>query len=125
MMSSFRPSDGHRHGDQLKVTFIETQYIQTDAISFKSVVQSLTGKDSSCNLSRLKEAAQNSPPSKPAVPKDFSWPSVLYSELPEDFRSGAGTGASVLDKQSSFRDFERMISQLPPVEDIFHFLDNL
>ncbi|CAN8275554.1 unnamed protein product [Cochlearia groenlandica] len=29
----------------MKVTFISTQYVETDACSFKNVVQELTGKD--------------------------------------------------------------------------------
>ncbi|KAI4366023.1 hypothetical protein MLD38_021952 [Melastoma candidum] len=37
-------SGGRR--DAIKVVLIDTQYVQTDASSFKSVVQKLTGKDS-------------------------------------------------------------------------------
>lgn len=33
-------------GKAVKVVHIETQYVETDPLSFKSVVQSLTGKDS-------------------------------------------------------------------------------
>ncbi|GAB2293285.1 hypothetical protein Dimus_027489 [Dionaea muscipula] len=31
----------------MKVVYINTQYVETDAMSFKSVVQKLTGKDNS------------------------------------------------------------------------------
>uniref|UniRef100_A0A7N0RE87 VQ domain-containing protein n=1 Tax=Kalanchoe fedtschenkoi TaxID=63787 RepID=A0A7N0RE87_KALFE len=131
MMGSFHPSEVHRQRDhqQLKVTFIETHYIQTDAESFKSVVQTLTGKDSSsCNVTRVKEVATLGSllPSKPVAPDVSSRPSYTPQLLEEDycFRSGPG-GASVLDKQTSFRDFEKLISQLSAVEDVFHFLDNL
>ncbi|KAF5736334.1 VQ motif-containing protein 1-like [Tripterygium wilfordii] len=32
--------------EEVKVVFIDTQYVQTDPVNFKSVVQRLTGKDS-------------------------------------------------------------------------------
>ncbi|CAA2964493.1 Hypothetical predicted protein, partial [Olea europaea subsp. europaea] len=35
-----------RNREAVKVVIINTQYVETDAMSFKSVVQSLTGKDS-------------------------------------------------------------------------------
>ncbi|OIT20640.1 hypothetical protein A4A49_40550 [Nicotiana attenuata] len=38
-------SRGRNGRDQVKVVIINTEYIETDARSFKSVVQKLTGKD--------------------------------------------------------------------------------
>ncbi|KAF7112668.1 hypothetical protein RHSIM_RhsimUnG0204300 [Rhododendron simsii] len=35
-----------RNAEPVKITFINTEYVETDATSFKSVVQKLTGKDS-------------------------------------------------------------------------------
>ncbi|EPS57621.1 hypothetical protein M569_17196, partial [Genlisea aurea] len=35
-----------RDAPEVKVVFIDTQYVETDAVSFKSVVQKFTGKDS-------------------------------------------------------------------------------
>lgn len=123
-MGSFHPSAGQHSEDQLKVVFIQTQYINTDPRSFKSVVQSLTGKDSSCHLSCLNEEHLISPPSslatKLVAADDFSWPSYTT----EDYFS-LDHGYSMLDKQSSIRDLERLISQLPPVEDLYRFWDNL
>ncbi|KAL9659499.1 hypothetical protein QQ045_024305 [Rhodiola kirilowii] len=122
---SLHPTKGHHQGDQLKVVFIQTQYINTDPMSFKSVVQSLTGKDSSFHVSCSNEATQVSPPSatKHVAPEDFSWPKFTPELLEDHF--GTGPGTLMFDIQSSSRDFERLVFQLPPVEDWYHFWDNL
>ncbi|KAL6999753.1 hypothetical protein U1Q18_000911 [Sarracenia purpurea var. burkii] len=39
--------------EAVKVVFIDTQYVETDATSFKSVVQKLTGKDSAATATGL------------------------------------------------------------------------
>uniref|UniRef100_A0ACD5WU61 Uncharacterized protein n=1 Tax=Avena sativa TaxID=4498 RepID=A0ACD5WU61_AVESA len=39
-------NDGGGSGGEVKVKFIETQFVSSDAASFKSVVQRLTGKSS-------------------------------------------------------------------------------
>ncbi|KAL9669693.1 hypothetical protein QQ045_007241 [Rhodiola kirilowii] len=126
-MGSFSPSVD---GVQIKVVFIETQYINIDAVSFKSVVQRLTGKDSAQNLPPSSLATLSHSPE--AASEEICWFSYT-PDLLEGFGSAALPRAPppppppppVLDKLSSFRDFERMISQLPPMEDVYQFLDDL
>lgn len=76
---------GSRKGKSVKVVLIETQYVETDAMSFKSVVQTLTGKDS------VPLAAQHPP------------------------HSAAGVS---LSRGKSFKDIERMIMELPPLDEL-------
>ncbi|KAL1562855.1 hypothetical protein AAHA92_05385 [Salvia divinorum] len=72
----------------VKVVIINTQFVETDARSFKAVVQSLTGKDSTI------PAAQPPPPPPPR------------------FQPAGGVSAPVLTRGMSFRDFERMMNEL-------------
>ncbi|GFP98854.1 hypothetical protein PHJA_002029300 [Phtheirospermum japonicum] len=80
--------------DPVKVVIINTQYVETDAVSFKSVVQSLTGKDSTA----AEEAAAQ----------------------PERLQSGNGyKNGPVLDRGMSFKDFDRMLKELPPLDELY------
>ncbi|XP_012850531.1 PREDICTED: VQ motif-containing protein 1-like [Erythranthe guttata] len=65
--------------DAVKVVIINTEYVETDARSFKSVVQNLTGKDSI----------------------------ISYASR-----------APVLSRGMSFNEFERMIKELPPFDEL-------
>ncbi|KAF7803164.1 VQ motif-containing protein 1-like [Senna tora] len=47
MMKSSSSSGGGRRSEGVKIVQIETRYVQTDAMNFRDVVQSLTGKNSS------------------------------------------------------------------------------
>lgn len=81
---------GGRNGNKpVKVVIINTQFVETDARSFKSVVQNLTGKDSTI----------------PAV------------EPPQRFQSGGGA-APVFSRGTSFKDFERMLKELPSLDEL-------
>ncbi|KAK7401702.1 hypothetical protein VNO78_13385 [Psophocarpus tetragonolobus] len=67
----------------VKVVIINTQYVETDATSFKSVVQKLTGKDSD----QLRAKAQRNN---------------------HDFM-----------RDVSFKDFDRLLSEMPPLNDLW------
>lgn len=73
--------------DPVKVVIINTQYVETDAMSFKSVVQRLTGKDSKI------EDFESSP------------------EKPRFQYSSAGS--------VSFKDFDKLLKELPPLEELY------
>ncbi|KAG6397878.1 hypothetical protein SASPL_139328 [Salvia splendens] len=86
---------GERSG--VKVVIINTEYVETDAVSFKSVVQRLTGKDATVAESR---------PGNEAAATGF-WK------------------APGLDKMMSFKDFDRMLKELPPLEELYRlYADN-
>ncbi|KAL0406642.1 UNVERIFIED_CONTAM: VQ motif-containing protein 1 [Sesamum latifolium] len=82
---------GGRRLDPVKVVIINTQYIETDAVSFKSVVQSLTGQDS-------------------AAPRIQAGAGVSYD-----------ASSPVLSRGMSFKEFERMLKELPPVDELYGF----
>ncbi|KAH6764136.1 hypothetical protein C2S52_013044 [Perilla frutescens var. hirtella] len=87
---------GCRNGNNpVKVVIINTQFVETDARSFKSVVQGLTGKNSTITA---------------ALP-------------PPRLQSGCGAGvqydtAPVFSRGMSFKDFERMLKELPPLDEL-------
>ncbi|WCJ27409.1 VQ motif-containing protein [Euphorbia peplus] len=82
--------------EEVKVVLIDTQHVITDPKSFKSVVQSLTGKDS-C-VSWIEETSYTSARKRkrPQPPADWK-----------------------LTKGLSFKDLDRMILEMPPVEDLY------
>lgn len=83
----------------MKVVVINTQYIETDARSFKSVVQRLTGKDSAA-------ASTVAPPSL-----DGNGGGGGKGEISPTFSMGL-----------SFKDFDKLFMDLPPLEDLYRAL---
>nr|XP_043620088.1 VQ motif-containing protein 10-like [Erigeron canadensis] len=86
-------------GSPVKVVIINTEYIETDAMSFKSVVQRLTGKDSSVDQS----------------PNN--------NRLSHDATGGrrGGVNSPMLKKGMSFRDLDKLLLELPSMDDIYQF----
>lgn len=96
---SFKMSGGFT-SDEMKVVIINTQYVETDAMSFRSVVQRFTGKDSKIELE------------KPGL-----------KEKPMRFQSGvqmlSPTGNPVMCRGMSFKDLDRLITEMPPLEELW------
>ncbi|KAL4555258.1 hypothetical protein LXL04_037872 [Taraxacum kok-saghyz] len=91
-----------RRGNPVKVVIINTEYIETDAMSFKSVVQRLTGKDT--------------PPS--------TSPNNKFSHGGGGGGCGGrggGVQSPVLKKGMSFRDLDKLLLELPSMDDIYQF----
>ncbi|GFZ05319.1 hypothetical protein Acr_17g0008910 [Actinidia rufa] len=84
---------------QVRIVFIDTQYVETDATNFKSIVHGLTGKDSMVGV--------EPPLAKTRVVKP----------------SGVGdqrvVGSSVFSRGVSFKDFDRLLMELPPLDELF------
>ncbi|EYU38199.1 hypothetical protein ABFS82_13G059300 [Erythranthe guttata] len=72
----------------VKVVIINTEYVETDAESFKSVVQRLTGKHSTLAAAAAEEKLK--PPR-----------------------------SSVLERGVSFKDFDRMLKELPSLDELY------
>lgn len=87
-----------RNAEPVKITFINTQYVETDATSFKSVVQKLTGKDSTIA----------------AEPKLVRVRSKVGMS-----RGGTGGVGSGLSRGMSFKDFDRLLTELPPLDELY------
>lgn len=77
----------------VKIVIINTQYVETDATSFKSVVQKLTGKDSDILDAKVQRKRH-------------------------DHKSGV-EGRSFLMRDVSFKEFDRLLSEMPPLNDLW------
>ncbi|KAK6157447.1 hypothetical protein DH2020_011695 [Rehmannia glutinosa] len=75
--------------DPVKVVIINTQYVETDAVSFKSVVQRLTGKDS-----------------------------TAAADAAEGRKRLKSRNEPVLNRGMSFKDFDKMLKELPPLDEL-------
>ncbi|MCD7452703.1 hypothetical protein HAX54_017827 [Datura stramonium] len=93
-------------GVPVKVVIINTEYIETDASSFKSVVQRLTGKNSSV-------AVTPPPPQPVAASYGGGHGSINYWE-----NQNAGGGSPSLGRLKSFSEFDKLFKELPPLDDL-------
>lgn len=90
-----------RRVDPVKVVIINTEYVETDAMNFKSVVQRLTGKDS---------------PS-PSPNNKFSHVGGGGGCV----NSRVGVNSPNLKKGMSFRDLDKLLLDFPSMDDIYLF----
>ncbi|OIW20809.1 hypothetical protein TanjilG_23190 [Lupinus angustifolius] len=97
-------------GEAPKVVQIETRYVQTDAINFKEVVQSFTGKNSSTAWIGQKNDADQSYDVVVARNSEIKGGTSVTVAKPED---GA---ASMLMNNISFKDFDNLFLELPPMD---------
>ncbi|PHT76935.1 hypothetical protein T459_20457 [Capsicum annuum] len=77
----------------VKVVIINTQYIETDASSFKSVVQRLTGKNSTVSV------------------EDTDGSNYWEGR-------NACSGGSSLERLKSFNEIDKLFKELPPLDDL-------
>ncbi|KAE8655331.1 hypothetical protein F3Y22_tig00117032pilonHSYRG00132 [Hibiscus syriacus] len=102
---------GASHED-VKVVLINTQYVETDPQSFKSVVQNLTGKD--CCVAWIEESSFSGLKADTKVNGKVAAERSWNAATP-----GVGSGgASMLTKGYSFKDLDRMILEAPPVDEL-------
>ncbi|CAK8530901.1 unnamed protein product [Lathyrus sativus] len=91
-----------------KIVQIETRYVQTDAVNFRDVVQSLTGKNSSTDwIGRGNNET--------AVTSEIKRRNNKPEEEIIDATSTASTKLMMMSKMS-FKDFERLVLELPPIQ---------
>ncbi|KAL7087402.1 hypothetical protein ACP275_13G066500 [Erythranthe tilingii] len=86
----------------VKVVIINTEYVETDAESFKSVVQRLTGKHST--LAAEEEEEKLKPARSSGAFDNY------YRET---------TTSGVLERGLSFKDFDRMLKELPSLDELY------
>lgn len=92
----------------VKVVIINTEYVETDATSFKSVVQKLTGKESD----------ELTTPSGKAQRKRHNQSGV--DQVPVVANSGlVGSPFCINDVSFKEFDFDRLLSQMPPMSDLW------
>ncbi|XP_052178822.1 VQ motif-containing protein 10-like [Diospyros lotus] len=92
----------HANGQPPKIVYIKTQFVETDASSFKSVVQRLTGKDSVVPANPAASAGQ--PPNNQPV---IQTPAV------------SAAGGPVFPRAASFKDIDRLLTELQPLDELF------
>ncbi|OIW06267.1 hypothetical protein TanjilG_19705 [Lupinus angustifolius] len=110
-------SDG-LHGAAPKVVQIETRYVQTDAVNFKDVVQSFTGKNSSTawigqrnsnnNVDQLYDVVMGSS-------LKIKGGTAVFTSKAEEVGTAA-TFPSMLMKNMAFKDFDTLLLELPSME---------
>lgn len=100
-----------------KVVLIDTQYVETDPLSFKSVVQRLTGKD--CCVAWIEENSFSSG-KKPETTEVAAEMSIINGTVGGGYGGGdgGGLGVSMLTKGLSFKDLDRMILEAPPMDEL-------
>ncbi|KNA10323.1 hypothetical protein SOVF_145340 [Spinacia oleracea] len=132
----------------MKVVHIKTQYVETDAYSFKSVVQDLTGKNStiayapssSWVMKVSKDQKSNTtsrPPQSRLARTNLNNPQMTTSEgqLVHDSREGnnnfqdymsrgnsGGGSYSFLSRNLSYKEMDRLLKELPPLEELHKIL---
>lgn len=90
---------GGNYREPVKVVIINTQYIETDPVSFKSVVQRLTGKDATA------ETIKRLPPAPP-----------ILAAASERQQTGTGKVAS----GNSFKDLDMLLlMELPSLDELY------
>ncbi|KAF5472493.1 hypothetical protein F2P56_009206 [Juglans regia] len=107
-------------GKAVKVVHIDTQYVETDPLNFKSVVQSLTGKDS-CVAWIKKSSFGANKRKRPVTVNNGGGFEIRPSCRGHDNGSTVGSGnrhVSVLSKGLSFKDLDLMILEAPPMEEL-------
>ena len=97
-----------RNREPVKVVIIATQFIEANPMSFKSVVQSLTGKDS-C-VSWVEESSYKSRKRSRSAEKSSGGGDTA------DMAAAAAVKFSRY--QSSFQDWDGLMLELPPPEEM-------
>lgn len=100
---------GRGKSEPMKVVFINTQYVETDARSFKTVVQELTGKDA------IVAAGPFESPSG-SDGRCYGGGSKIREDNRElyDGRSGGGGG-----RVGTTTEFDRFFKEMPPMEELY------
>lgn len=94
-----------------KIVQIETKYVQTDAVNFRDVVQSLTGKNSSTDwIGRGNTGAAST------ATVEIKEGNIKPEEVIVDRTSTASTTKLMMMSNMSFKEFERLVLELPPIQ---------
>lgn len=115
--------------DPVKVVIINTQYVETDATSFKSVVQRLTGKDSKIEIhpsntspsssSRYYSSSSSSSPSFYNNNDDHHHHHHQQQQPSGIIANAAAANVPIMGRGLSFKDFDRLLKELPPLDELF------
>ncbi|KAJ4726610.1 VQ motif-containing protein [Melia azedarach] len=107
--------------EPVKIVLINTRYVETDETSFKSIVQELTGKESGV-VSNNNE--NNIVPTKSRNTRPYSGMKMEEGMIQQS-ASAAGiemckTKNSVLKRDLSLKEFDRLLKEMPPVDELYN-----
>lgn len=94
--------------EPVKVVIINTEYVQTDATSFKSVVQKLTGKDSTGPAAAAA-----------ATDRRFSTKGTDREKRGRSDVNEVSCTDPVLMRDLSFKEFEKLLKDMPPGNELY------
>ncbi|KAG7587491.1 VQ motif [Arabidopsis thaliana x Arabidopsis arenosa] len=103
---------GRVKSEPMKVVFINTQYVETDARSFKTVVQELTGKDA---------IVAAGPFDSPSATDGRCYGGG--GKIGEDTRQlygGGGGGGGEGRVGTTMTEFDRLFKEMPPLEELYN-----
>lgn len=133
-------SSRSRSGQPMKVVHIKTQYVETDACSFKYVVQNLTGKDStiadspsSSWVMKVSNEKNNTRPQLSRLARMSHSPETPEGQFVLDRReqnnnfqdnmmSKGGGSYSFLTRNLSYKEMDRLLKELPPLDELHKVL---
>ncbi|EOA35921.1 hypothetical protein CARUB_v10021179mg [Capsella rubella] len=101
---------GKVKSEPMKVVFINTQYVETDARSFKTVVQELTGKDA------IVAAGPFDSPSA-SDSRCYGGRGSKIGEDTRQFYGGGGGGGS--GRLESTTEFDTFFKEMPQMEEFY------
>lgn len=90
----------------MKVVYIKSQYVETDAVNFKSVVQNLTGKDSTIVVGSPSLMTETMKRQKNNSERDL----------------GHGRNYSFMTRDLPFKEVDRLLKELPPLDELHKLL---
>ncbi|CAI8590860.1 unnamed protein product [Vicia faba] len=96
-----------------KIVQIETRYVQTDAVNFRDVVQSLTGKNSSTDW--IGRGNNDAAAATAAAATEIQEGNNKTQEVVIDTSSTSSTKLMMMSNMS-FKEFERLVLELPPIQ---------
>ncbi|KAH9723730.1 VQ motif-containing protein 10 [Citrus sinensis] len=107
--------------EPVKIVLIKTQYIETDARSFKSVVQELTGKDSGARGSNLSPASKSRKVRSNLGTKIMEGGMNINGFAGESINNNNNNNNnSVLIRDLSLKEFDRLLQEMPLVDEFYH-----
>ncbi|KAJ7948866.1 VQ motif containing protein [Quillaja saponaria] len=100
----------------VKVVIINTHYVETDAVSFKAVVQKLTGKDSDIDYELFEAAAAGG---GELAKNNNMRVKEKKKKKKRDRDEVSCRRSSILMKDMSFQEFDMLLSEMPSIDELW------
>ncbi|KAE9601070.1 hypothetical protein Lal_00023692 [Lupinus albus] len=104
-----------------KIVHIETQYVETDAINFKDVVQRLTGKNSSTAWIGNGGFVEGSGVKGGTLERDSVGDKTKEGATFVVKENNSLASSMILLKNKTYKEFDGLLSDLPLLEELLRF----